>query len=90
MYNKLSIIETVSRIRSPNIQHAHGSPELSVCCANFIQHWSKQNIIKNNDLPTKKHTLHSKAKYEVGLGLSIPCLPSINAENSDLALLQIS
>lgn len=46
--------------------------------------------MENNDLSTKKHMLHSKAKYELRLELLIPCLPSINAENSDLALLQIS
>lgn len=79
MYSKLSII-TVSEIGFPNIQHAHGSFELSVCCANLDQHWSKQNIIESNDLPTKKHTMHSKAKCELGLGLSVPCFPHINAE----------
>lgn len=90
MYNKLFIIKTVLQIGSPKIHHAHGSLELSVHSVNLVQHWSKHNIIKSNDLPTKKHTLHSKAKYELGLGLSIPCLPSINTENSDFALLQIS
>lgn len=38
MYNKLSIIKSISQIGSTNIQHAHGSLEFSVCCASLVQH----------------------------------------------------